>query len=69
MELIGAADMAESIKRLQRAYMDAAFRSGAEQVRLCRHIDMLLLEQVIEGWKGLIGTGVRPHVPVLAHGV
>ena len=63
MELLGEKDMAENIKKLQRAYMDAAFKSGAEQVQLCRHIDMLLLEQVIEGWKGLIGTGVRPHVP------
>ena len=33
------------------------------------YIGMLLLEQVIEGWKGLIGTGVRPHVPSLGHGV
>ena len=69
MELLGEKDMAENIKKLQRAYMDAAFKSGAEQVQLCRHIDMLLLEQVIEGWKGLIGTGVRPHVPSLGHGV
>ncbi len=69
MELLGEKAMAENIKKLQRAYMDAAFKSGAEQVQLCRHIDMLLLEQVIEGWKGLIGTGVRPHVPSLGHGV
>lgn len=69
MELLGEKDMAENIKKLQRAYMDAAFKSGAEQVQLCRHIDMLLMEQVIEGWKGLIGAGVRPHVPSLGHGV
>lgn len=63
MELLGDTDMAESIKKLQRAYIDAAFKSSAEQVRLCDHIDILLLEQVIDGWKGLIGTRVRPHVP------
>lgn len=54
MELLGEEAMTENIKKLQRAYIDAAFRSGAEQVRLCKHIDMLLLEQIIEDWKGLI---------------
>ena len=34
-----------------------------------RAVDTRMLERVIEGWKGLIGTGVRPHVPSLGHGV
>ena len=59
IKLIGEEKMAAEIKKLQQAYIDAAFKSNERQIRLADSLDMEALRIVFDDWIELIQKRIR----------
>ena len=59
IKLTGEEKMAAEIKKLQQAYIDAAFKSKERQIRLADSLDMEALRIVFDDWIELIQKRIR----------
>ena len=51
--------MAAEIKKLQQAYIDAAFKNKEKQIRLADSLDMGALRKVFDDWIELIQRRIK----------
>ncbi len=59
MELLAADEMVRDIKKLQKSYIDVAFRNEAEQAVLSDYLDMNLVKGITDNWKELICKRIK----------